>query len=274
MSKVLASKFLNDFVDTADLCCSMGWNERNGGNISYRMKDEEVAYVKSEFTYDRPWMPIGVKVENLKNEFFLVTGSGKYFRYTKADPEDNVCIAEIDDKGENYRVVWGLRSGGRPTSEFPTHLLNHSVKKEQTNGLFRIVLHAHPVNIVALTFVLPQDDKVFTRELWEMMPESMVAFPKGIAVLPLMLTGSIDIANATAEKLKKFDVVVWSMHGIFASGGDDFKDVFSVIETVEKAAKMLVKVISMGGKKIHPHKEQMLDVGRVCGLEVNEDLLD
>ena len=37
-------------------------------------------------------------------------------------------MIELDDKGENYRIVWGLVNGGRPTSELPSHLMNHEVK--------------------------------------------------------------------------------------------------------------------------------------------------
>ena len=43
-------------------------------------------------------------------------------------PEDSICMIELDDKGENYRIVWGLVNGGRPTSELPSHLMNHEVK--------------------------------------------------------------------------------------------------------------------------------------------------
>ncbi len=273
MSKVTSATFFNEFIDMCDLCCSLGWNERNGGNISYRISESDVESVKCDFTYDRPWTEIGVTVENLANEFFMVTGSGKFFRFTKADPENSTAIVEIDELGKNYRIVWGLKSGGRPTSEFPTHLLNHSVKKDLTNGAYRLVMHVHPVNTIALSFVLPQNDRDFTREIWEMMPECAVVFPRGIGVLPLMLAGSIDIAEATAEKFKSYDVVVWSLHGIFATG-EDFKTVFGIIETVEKAADILVKVISMGGKKIRPASRQIIDICELYNLDINKSLLE
>ena len=75
-----------------------------------------------------------------------------------------------------YRVRWGLVEGGRPTSELPTHLMNHEVKKKLTNGRHRVIYHAHTTNTIALTFVLPLDDKVFTRELWESATECPVVF--------------------------------------------------------------------------------------------------
>ena len=45
--------------------------------------------------------------------------------------------------------------------------MNHEVKKKLTNGKHRVIYHAHTTNTIALTFVLPLDDKIFTRELWE-----------------------------------------------------------------------------------------------------------
>ena len=51
-----------------------------------------------------------------------------------------------------------------------------------TNGASRALYHAHPTNIVALTQVLPLDDRTFTRALWTSFSESMVAFPQGIGV--------------------------------------------------------------------------------------------
>lgn len=273
MSKITASVFFNEFINMCDLCCSLGWNERNGGNMSYRIPEEDIEKIKDEFSYEKPWTPIGVTVENLANEFFMVTGSGKYFRFTKSDPENSVAIIEIDASGENYRIVWGLKSGGRPTSETPTHLLNHSVKKELTNGRYRLVMHVHPVNTIALSFVLPQTDKDFTREIWEMMPECSVVFPRGIGVLPLMLAGSIDIAKATAEKFRRYDVVIWSLHGIF-SAGEDFKTVFGIIETVEKAADILVRVLSMGGKKIRPSAQEIIEVCESYDIDIDKSLLN
>ena len=92
-----------------------------------------------------------------------MTGSGKYFRNIIVDPEVCLAIIELDETGTRYRIRWGLVEGGRPTSELPTHLMNHEVKKKLTNGRHRVIYHAHTTNTIALTFVLPLDDKVFTK---------------------------------------------------------------------------------------------------------------
>ena len=61
----------------------------------------------------------------------MVTGSGKYFRNVEIDPAANVAIIRVDEKGEKYKILWGLTEGGRPTSELPSHLMNLEVCKKR-----------------------------------------------------------------------------------------------------------------------------------------------
>lgn len=179
----------------------------------------------------------------------MVTGSGKYFRNVILDPEDSCCIVKLDDKGEKYQIQWGLVNGGRPTSELPSHLMNHEVKKKASGGKHRVIYHAHTTNVIALTFVLPLEDEVFTRELWEMATECPVVFPSGIGVVGWMVPGGRDIAVATSELMKKYDVAIWAHHGMFASG-EDFDLTFGLMHTVEKSAEILVKTLSMSPTKL------------------------
>lgn len=247
--KVLDAKFVQGFMRMCDDGFNQGWHERNGGNLSYRIKEEEIESVKEGLSFDGEFTPIGTIVPKLAGEFFLVTGSGKFFRNVCLNPNENIGIIEIDNKGENYRICWGFEGGARPTSELPSHLMNHEVKKEKTNGLYRVIYHCHTTNVIALTFVLPLKDEVFTRELWEMATECPVVFPSGIGVVSWMVPGGRDIAVATSELMKKYDVAIWAHHGIFAAG-ESFDITFGLAHTVEKSAEILVKVLSMGGKKL------------------------
>ena len=226
-----------------------GWHERNGGNLTYRMKPEEVEELKENFTEDRPWTPIGTSVPGLAGEFFIASGSGKYMRNFVIDPADSIAIIEVDDRGENYRIRWGLENGGRPTSELPSHLMNHEVKKRVTNGEHRVIYHCHATNVIALTFVLPLSDEVFTRELWEMATECPVVFPEGVGVVPWMVPGGRDIAVETSKLMETYNVAIWAHHGIFGSGRD-FDETFGLIHTVEKSAEILVKVLSIRPDKL------------------------
>ena len=133
-----------------------GWHERNGGNLTYRLTGDEVAEMRPFFNETPgPWVAMGVTGANLAGEYFISTGSGKYFRNVALDPEDSLCVVEINPAGDSYRIVWGLKNGGRPTSEFPSHFMNHSVRVAATGGACRVIYHAHPANVIALTYVLP-----------------------------------------------------------------------------------------------------------------------
>jgi len=231
--KILESKFVQGFIKMANDGYLQGWHERNGGNLSYRLKPEEVEMIRPRLNAPGEWIPIGVEVPGLAGEFFLVTGSGKYFRNIIVDPEVCLAIIELDETGMNYRIRWGLVEGGRPTSELPTHLMNHEVKKKLTNGKHRVIYHAHTTNTIALT-------------------ECPVVFPDGIGVVPWMIPGGRDIAVATSELMKKYDVAIWAHHGMFAAG-EDFDLTFGLMHTVEKSAEILVKMLS-----IQPDKRQTI----------------
>ncbi len=247
--KITEVKFVEGFIRMANDGWEQGWHERNGGNLSYRMKDEDVAAVKEFLSEDDEWKEIGTEVPGLANEYFMVTGSGKYFRNVIIDPEDSIGIIKVDETGTKYQIQWGFVNGGRPTSELPSHLMNLEVKKRVTKGKYRVVYHAHTTNTIALTFVLPLKDEVFTRELWEMATECPVVFPSGIGVVDWMVPGGKDIAVATSKLMEQYDVAIWAHHGMFASG-EDFDLTFGLMHTVEKAAEILVKVLSITPNKL------------------------
>lgn len=246
---ILEQEFIKGFIRMCSDGFAQGWHERNGGNLTYRMKDEEVKCVQSVFSYQRAWEDIGTEVPELANEYFLVTGSGKYFRNVELDPKANIGIVEIDETGTKYRVVWGLIHEAVPTSELPTHLMNHAIKKMVTDNQHRVIYHCHSTNVIALTFVLPLKDEIFTRELWEMATECPVVFPAGVGVVPWMVPGGREIAVATSKLMKDYDVAIWAHHGIFCSGSD-FDTTFGLAHTVEKSAEILVKMLSMSPKKL------------------------
>ncbi len=271
--EVLESKFVKDFIRMADDGYLRGWHERNGGNLTYRIKDEEIAEIKGKLSFDGAWTEIGTEVKGLANEFFLVTGSGKYFRNVILDPADTLAIIEINEDGTKYRICFGLVNGGRPTSELPSHLMNHEVKKRKSNGAHRVIYHAHTTNVIALTFVLPLTDEVFTRELWEMATECPVVFPDGVGVVPWEVPGGRKIAVETSKLMEKYDVAIWAHHGMFCSGSD-FDLTFGLMDTVEKSAEILVKVLAITPNKLQTITAQNFrDLARDFKVNLDEKFL-
>ena len=199
------------------------------------------------------WIPLETKVPMLSGEFFLASSSGSSFRILDRDPQRYLGILEIDGDGGAYRAVWGFE-GGKPTSELPAHLMNHEIKRRVSGERYRIIYHAHPANLIALSFVLPLSDISFTRELWEMEPECAMTFPKGIGVLPWTTPASVESAIETGDKMREYDIVLWAYHGAFCAG-ETFEATFGLMHTVEKASEILVKVMSLGGKRQCPSVE-------------------
>ena len=245
---VMDTDFFKKYIDMADDGDRMGWHERNGGNFTYWIKQEEIESIRDELSKEGKWMPIGTCVKDLAKEYFLISGTGKYFDNMKKDPMHTVGIIEIDETGEQYRICWGLLDGGKPTSEMPTHLMNLEVRKNMTNSEERVIYHAHCPNLIALTFLLPLKDEVFTRELWEMMTECPVIFPEGVGVVKWMVPGGKDIAVATSKKMENYRAVIWAHHGLFCSG-IDFDSTFGLMHTIEKSAEIYIKVHSVQTKK-------------------------
>lgn len=249
---ILDSKALKAFIKVADMGWRMGWHEINGGNMSYRMTDEEVNDVRDNFNFHGEWKEIGknVTVPDFAGQFFIVTGSGKYFQNVRDNPEDSLCIVTVDESGKRYKIVWGLVNGGRPTSEISTHLLTHSIKSKATDRKYRVVYHSHPKYTNMLTYVLPLKSEVFTRELWEMMTECSIVFPNGVGVMEWMVPCCAEIGIATGKLMEKYDAVIWTHHGLVCSG-ETLDMAFGIMHTIEKAAEMLVGVMQMTvGKKM------------------------
>ena len=270
---ITETKWFKGFVRMADDGYNMGFHESNGGNLSYRIKYEEAEKVRDNFK-EGIWTDIGVEVPGLAGEFFIVTGTGKFFRNIILDPEDTLGIIEVDEHGSKYRVVWGYKGGGKPTSELPSHLMNHQIKKRLTDGEYRVIYHAHPSNVIALTFVLPLTDEVFTRELWGIMTECPIVMPKGVGVLPWLVPGSIELARATADLMDRYDAAIWAHHGMFVTGRT-FDSAFGLMHTVEKSAGILIKQMSTGCKKLsHITADQFRELSERYSLALDERFLE
>ncbi len=272
---ILNVEIVKNFIRTCEDGWNQGWHERNGGNLTYRMKASEVEECKSYFSTDRDWVAMGVTAEHLACEYFITTGSGKFFRNIPLSPEENMGIVEINDKGDSWRIVWGLENGAKPTSEFPSHFMNHAVRVKATNGECRVTYHAHPVNLIAMTYVLPLAARDFSRTLWKSATECVVVFPDGVGVVPWMVPGGSEIAMATSEIMKDYDAAVWAQHGLFCAGCD-FDVTFGLMHTIEKSAQIYNLAMCTSGGKIRQTIEDkdLKAIADDFGVKVNEAFLD
>ncbi|MFV0289243.1 MAG: rhamnulose-1-phosphate aldolase [Mycoplasmatales bacterium] len=263
---------ITEFKKITALGYSKGWHELNGGNLSYRLTEQEVKDLKHLFNDNQEFIQMDITAKNLAGEYFIVTGSGKFLKNIQDNFEKNSGIIVLDETGSKYKVVYGLEDA-KPTSELPSHLLNHSVKYDKTNGQHRTIYHAHTTNTLALTFVLPLEDKAFSKALWQMATEDAVVFPEGVGVVEWMVPGGKEIANATSKLMETYNVAIWAHHGCFVSGAS-LDQAFGLMETVEKAASVYVKVASMGGSKQTITDEMLQQLQAPFNIKLNEKFID
>ena len=239
MKDILTAPWMVEMIRTATNMYAHGWDERNGGNISLLLDEADVAEYLDLNNVLRT-IPTGFEAPALEGRYFLVTGTGKYFKNVQYAPEVNLGLVRLTDKGMKAELLWGYEDGGKFTSEFPAHMMSH-VARLRVDPQNRVVMHCHPANLLAMTYVHDLDERAFTRTLWQMCTECIVVFPDGVNVLPWMLCGTNEIGVATAEKMATARLVVWAQHGIYGAGRD-LDETFGLIETAEKAAEIYMKI--------------------------------
>ena len=104
-----------------------------------------------------------------------------------------------------------------------------------------------------------------TRVLWSMIPETLAFAPLGIGIVPYGLPSSVELAEATLEKIKKHDVVLWEKHGTVAVG-QDIMDAFDQTDVLCKAANIYMCARNMGSEPDGMTAEAMKEVQDVFNL--------
>ena len=256
-------------IEILDLLYKHGWDERNGGNLSFIVSEEEVKEVTSNLSIKKEFKT-DFDMKDIVGRYFLITGTGTYFKNMKSNPNDNLGIMKVVDEN-TLGLIWGYESGGRPTSEHPTHLICH-IERLKQDPQHKLVIHSHPTNIICMTHICPLDNNVFTEILWKMQTESIVVFPEGVSVLPWILCGGKLIGEETAKLMKEYRSVIWAQHGIFCAGRD-LDEVYGLIETIEKAAEIYMKICD---KKVYQSisNDNLKEIAQAFNLEYKKGVLD
>lgn len=266
MKNILEAPFVKEMVDVTSNLYRLGWDERNGGNVSYLLEEADVREYLDTANVLRN-IPMDFDGSAIKGNYFIVTGSGKYFKNVTQDPANNLGILRVAEDGQSVDLLWGYTDGGVPTSELPAHLMSHIARLE-VDPENRIVMHCHATHLLAMTFSHEMTAKAITRTLWKMCTECMVVFPEGVQVLPWLIPGSNEIGEATAEKMKQARLVLWSFHGVYGAGRT-MDETFGLIETAEKAAQVYTYVQAQGGVRQTISDENFIALAKQFGITPN-----
>lgn len=245
-NNILNANYVQEMIEVTTNLYRLGWDERNGGNISYLLEENEVLPFLNPTEVIRE-IPMIFDATSLAGKYFIVTGSGKYFKNVQANPAENLGVIRVKEDGKTLQLLWGLENDAVPTSELPSHFMSHMARLE-VDTENRIIMHNHATHLLAMSFTHDLDEKAFTRTLWQMCTECLVVFPEGVSILPWIVPGTTEIGEATAAKMKETRLVLWPQHGIYGAG-KDMDEVFGLIETAEKAAEVYTYVCAQGGIK-------------------------
>ncbi|MCL1997353.1 MAG: rhamnulose-1-phosphate aldolase [Turicibacter sp.] len=266
---VLESKIVREMVETMSNMYRLGWNERNGGNISCLLNETELDMMLPKKMIKRQ-IALDFDVAKLMGKYFLVTGSGHYFKNAAKNPEEVLGIVRVG--GGGLDLLWGLEDGANPTSELPTHFMSHMARLEQ-DANHRIIMHSHATHLLAMSFTHSLKEEDFTKTLWKMCTECIIVFPEGIGILPWLMPGSNEIGMETAKKMETCRLVLWPYHGIYGAGCS-FDETFGLIETAEKAAQIYSYVRAQGGIKQTISTQELKDLAAVFGVVPRKGVLD
>lgn len=269
--------FVRALVELGAAGFDQGWHERNGGNASYRLTDEEAAQARRICPSQGEWCPLGVTVPGAAGELFLVTAAGSYMQELTDDPARGLGLVEISPEGDDYRVLWGFAGNGRPTSELAGHMLIHQARFAATEGASRAIYHAHPTSVIALSKLLPLEPQAFTRTLWQAMTESVMVFPEGLGVVGCLVPGSLELARASAAQMERYPAVVWASHGLLCSGTDP-RDAFGRMHAIVKAADIYMYArMANGGDDRFPNPvtdDVLQGIADSLGLKLNPEMME
>ena len=188
--------------------------------------------------------PIGVTLPHIKGCYFYCKGTGKRMRDLARWPMANGSVIRILDDCASYVII--ADEVVNPTSELQSQMSLHDyLIASGTN--YKASVHTHPIELVAMSHS-PRflDQQLLTRTLWSMIPETLAFAPLALGVVPYAMPSSVELADATLEKVKNnFDAVLWEKHGI-VTVAPDVMEAFDQIDVLNKAACIYMSAKNMG----------------------------
>lgn len=236
-------KIIDDIAEVAQYLWEKGWAERNAGNITVDITGliPKTSVELTQFTK----IPMEITSPELAGHYFLVTTTGKRCRDLAKQPEKSLLIVRIADELDGYYILWGGEGPkSRSTSEFFPHLKIHGLLR-QSKSPQKVVLHSHPSHLIALTSMEDYGRGSFNRFLWSTHIAARFFLPEGVGMVPFSLEESEEMAEATANLLKRHKAVLWEKHGCITTG-INVNEAFDLMDILNKAAEVFLICKSAG----------------------------
>ena len=259
----LLCQAIDKAAEVAGYLWQKGWAERNGGNLTLNITeyaDDTICTLPAL----APPKPIGAVLPHLKGCCFYCKGTNRRMRDLARRPMENGAVIRITEDAAHYEII--ADAVVPPTSELPAHLSVHNYLIGKGSS-YKASLHTHPTELVAMSHHRPFLEKdVLTQLLWSMIPETRAFCPRGLGMVPYMLPGSMELAEATIRTLDEgYDVVMWEKHGVFAVG-ENIMEAFDMVDTLVKSAQIYLQSRAMGFAPEGMTEAQMRQLAETFGL--------
>lgn len=234
---------IDQIAEVSGYLWQKGWAERNGGNIVVNVTDLIDEELRSQPGISGP-IAIGIKLPHIAGQYFYAKGTGCRMRDLARDPMGNGAIIRILPDAQSYEIVGDYIV--MPTSELPSHLSIHNYLIESGHSEYKASLHTHPIELVAMSHSRRWlHEQELTRVLKSMIPETLAFAPLSLGVVPYAMPSSVELAEATLQKIKQYNVVLWEKHGTVAVGRD-IMEAFDQTDVLNKSACIYMSARSMG----------------------------
>jgi rhamnulose-1-phosphate aldolase len=225
--------------------------------------------IRRRFPLSEP-IELPVPAPHLAGHTIIVTGSGRRLRDLAADPVANLGAVRLSaDGGRTATLHWApTRLFERLTSEWNSHLAVHDDTVARTGTNFHAVVHAQPPHMTYLSHIPAyRDEAYFNGRVMRWEPESIVALPQGIGVLPFMIPGSAELMAANVESLRRHRIDVWSKHGVMARSDISVTRAVDRIEYAEAGARYEYMDLVAGGHGEGLTVEEMRSIVTAFGID-------
>ena len=190
-------------------------------------------------------VPLPVCVQSLAGRAMFVTVSETRFRDVSRDPASALILLRVTADGAGYEVLWGGNEGmGKPTSELIPHLkVQGYLRSHQLPQT--VVLHTHPVHLIAMTHLPEYRNPDFERVLQTSQTTAKMFLKEGVGMARYLPMGSQQLADRTVELLQSRRAVLWERHGLLVIGRD-VAETFDLTDVLEKAAEVFLMCVTSG----------------------------
>ena len=151
MKDIMIAPFVCDMRNITEVMYRLGWDERNGGNITVNITEYVDDEIRALPAISEVYQ-IGTTLPNLKGCYFYCKGTNMRMRDVARWPMENGSIIRVLDDCASYVII--ADHPVKPTSELPSHL----------RPVLRVSVQAAPAYPPAL---LADVTRSFAHSVWQ-----------------------------------------------------------------------------------------------------------